>query len=52
VYVALDADGRPTPAPKWEPSTPEDEALQTHAMRLMALGHEIQDELQVLMSRP
>ena len=27
VYVALDAEGRPMAVPKWEPSTPEDEAL-------------------------
>jgi acyl-CoA hydrolase len=45
VYVAIDADGRPTPVPRWDPSTPEDESLQAHAMRLMALGHEIQEEL-------
>ncbi len=48
VFVALDGEGRPTPVPKWEPSTPEDEALQIHAMRLMALGQEIQQELQAL----
>jgi acyl-CoA hydrolase len=45
VFVAIDADGRPTPVPKWEPKTPEDEALQARAMKLMALGHEIQEEL-------
>jgi acyl-CoA hydrolase len=46
VFVAIDADGRPTPIPKWEPSTPEDLALQARTLRLMALGHEIQGELQ------
>jgi acyl-CoA hydrolase len=46
VFVAIDADGRPTPVPKWEPNTPEDEALQARAKRLMALGQEIQGELQ------
>jgi acyl-CoA hydrolase len=47
VFVAIDAEGRPTPVPKWEPVTPEDVALQAKAMRLMALGQEIQAELRV-----
>ena len=48
VFVALDEDGRPTPIPRWEPVTPEDLALQEHAMRLMRLGQGIQAELQAL----
>ena len=44
-FVALDAEGRPTPVPKWEPTTPEDLALQTRAMRLKELGQDIQEEL-------
>lgn len=48
VFVALDADGRPTPVPRWEPSTPEDLALQAQAMHLMELGQSIQRELQEL----
>ena len=31
VFVALDAGGRPTPVPKWEPTAPEDRALQARA---------------------
>jgi len=45
VFVAIDADGRPTPVPKLEPATPEDEALQRHAVRLRELGEDIQREL-------
>lgn len=48
VYVAIDADGRPTPVPKWEPQTAEDRALQARAMHLMELGHDIQEELEAL----
>jgi acyl-CoA hydrolase len=52
VFVAIDADGRPTPVPKWEPATPEDEAFQARAMRLMALGQDIQQELQAFSQDP
>lgn len=45
VFVAIDAAGRPTPVPMWEPVTPEDRALQERAVRLMALGKDIQAEL-------
>jgi acyl-CoA hydrolase len=45
VFVALDEQGRPTPVPAWEPDTPEDRALQERAMRLLALGQNIQAEL-------
>ncbi len=45
VFVAIDAQGRPTPVPKWEPTTEEDRALQAHAVHLMELGHGIQEEL-------
>ena len=48
VFVAIDAGGRPTPVPRWEPISSEDEALQAHAMHLMALGQEIQEELRAL----
>lgn len=44
-FVALDAEGRPTPVPKWEPTTPEDLALQARAIRLKELGQDIQEEL-------
>lgn len=48
VFVAIDADGRPTPVPSWAPDTPEDRAMQAHAMHLMELGREIQEELSAL----
>jgi 4-hydroxybenzoyl-CoA thioesterase len=37
VYVALGADGRPTPVRPWEPVTEEDVALDAHARRLIEL---------------
>ena len=45
VFVAIDASGRPTPVPKWEPTTPEDRALQARAVRLRELGQDIQEAL-------
>lgn len=45
VFVALDQDGRPTAIPAWQPGTPEDQALQQNAVRLMELGRGIQAEL-------
>ncbi len=45
VFVALDADGRPTPVPKWKPVTPEDIELQERAMRLKDLSKSIEEEL-------
>jgi acyl-CoA hydrolase len=45
VFVAIDEEGRPTPVPKWSPATPEEEALQERATRLVELGERIQAEL-------
>jgi acyl-CoA hydrolase len=50
VFVALDADGRPTPVPKWEPTSPEDRALQARAVHLRELGQLIQEELRTFES--
>lgn len=50
VCVALDACGRPTPVPKWEPTTPEDRALQARAVHLRELGRDIQAELRTFAS--
>jgi acyl-CoA hydrolase len=50
VFVALDAGGRPTPVPKWEPTAPEDRALQARAVRLRELGRDIQEELRTFES--
>lgn len=52
VFVAIDASGRPTPVPKWQPVTPEDEVFQARAMRLMALGQDIQKELRAFSDDP
>ena len=45
VFVAVDAEGRPTPVPRFTPETAEDEARQARATRLMELGEQIQAEL-------
>ena len=37
VYVALGADGRPTPVRPWVPVTDEDAALDRHARHLIEL---------------
>jgi 4-hydroxybenzoyl-CoA thioesterase len=37
VFVALDSDGRPTPVPRWEPVTDEDQRLDRHARHLIEL---------------
>ena len=50
VFVALDADARPTPVPKWEPTAPEDRAIQARAMHLRELGQRIQEELRTFES--
>lgn len=52
VFVALDADGRPTEVPRWEPVTPQDQELQEHARRLMELGQGIQGELRHFQEQP
>jgi acyl-CoA hydrolase len=37
VFVALDAQGRPTPVPPWKPRNDEDLALERHAQHLIEL---------------
>jgi acyl-CoA hydrolase len=37
VFVALDEHRCPTPIPSWRPTSPEDRALEQHAIRLMEL---------------
>ena len=46
VYVAIDADGRPIPVPKWEPVTDEDRREWDYAQKLMDLRKGIEDEMQ------
>lgn len=45
VFVAIDAEGRPAPVPKWEPTEPKDRALEASAVHLRELGQELQEEL-------
>ena len=48
-FVALDApDGRPTPVPKWEPTTKEDIALGQYALKVMEVGRRIDEEASAL----
>lgn len=45
-FVALDqADGKPTPVPRWEPESDEDRALATYACRLIELSKAAEAEL-------
>ncbi|UXI67408.1 acyl-CoA thioesterase [Tahibacter amnicola] len=45
-FVALDApEGRPTAVPRWEPRTPEDEALEAYAVRVMELSRQLEAEI-------
>jgi acyl-CoA hydrolase len=45
IFVAVDADGKPTPVPAWEPTAPDDLALADYARRLMALRQGIEEEM-------
>jgi acyl-CoA hydrolase len=47
VFVAVDASGRPTPVPHWEPQTDEDRALSGYATRLMRIREEIESQANV-----
>lgn len=45
VFVAVDADGKPTPVRDWVSSSPEDLALEDYAKKLMALRNGIEAEM-------
>ncbi len=45
VFVAVDADGKPTPVRKWIATTPEDIALEDYAQKLMGLRDGIEAEM-------
>ena len=45
IFVALDENGQPTPVPHWEPQTETDRAMQSYALRLMALRRGIEEEM-------
>jgi acyl-CoA hydrolase len=46
VFVALGADGRPTPIPQWEPRNDMDRALERYAIRLAELGKQMDTEME------
>ncbi len=45
VFVALDAAGKPTPVPHWQPASEDDKALAEYAQKLMALDRGIEQEV-------
>jgi acyl-CoA hydrolase len=45
IFVALDADDRPTPVPVWIPKTDDDKALHTYASNLMELRQGVEEEM-------
>ncbi len=45
IFVAVDADGKPTPVPAWVPATPADLGLAEYARRLMQLRAGIEEEM-------
>lgn len=45
VFVAVDAQGKPVPVPKWKPQTEEDLKLERYAQNLMQLRTGIEDEM-------
>jgi len=45
VMVATDASGKPTPVPKWEPQTEDDQCLAAYAKKLMELDKGIEQEI-------
>jgi acyl-CoA hydrolase len=46
IFVALDApDGKPTPVPRWEPTSDEDRRLADFAERLIALSKTMEAEV-------
>lgn len=50
VFVAVDADGKPTPVRKWDSVTPEDIALEDYAQKLMGLRDGIEEEMNRFLS--
>ena len=45
IFVALDADGKPTPVPPFTPENEEEIKLQQYAIRLMELRKGIEEEM-------
>ena len=44
VFVAIDALGKPTPVPSWQPGTADDQAQAAYAERMKALSLEVEAE--------
>ena len=47
VFVPLDEEGNAVPAPSWEPVSAEDVALRDHALELVELRHQFDEERHV-----
>ena len=45
VFVSVDADGKPTPAPKWIPKTEDEIKVEEYAIKLKDLRKTIADEM-------
>jgi acyl-CoA hydrolase len=45
VFVALDAEGRPAPVPRWQPQSELDRALEGYAERLSTLRKQMDAEM-------
>lgn len=45
VFVAVDENGKTTPVTSWQPETDHDKALEAYARKLMALRHDIEQEM-------
>jgi acyl-CoA hydrolase len=46
IFVAVDAEGKPTPVPSWKPVTEDEQQLEAYAQRLMKLRTHIQEEME------
>jgi acyl-CoA hydrolase len=45
VFVAVDENGKPREVPKWQPKTDKEKAHEQHAIKLMSLRKNIDDEM-------
>ena len=45
VFVAVDPDGKPVKVPKWQPQSTVDQMLEAHALKLIALRNDIEEEM-------
>ncbi len=47
IMVAVDANGKPTKVPQWDPETDEDIKLRDSAVKLMNMRKEIGEEMEM-----